>query len=154
MYGVCFTCIGVGSTYTILSERVELKVYLINFSALTDCLHPLSHNRNVPSLAIFYCYFHALLILLNACLPSSRGLSAQAYLLSFIPILSISMMQELTSIRSHSSCSLVNSETPYLFLYLLLPMTWTLSREKFQDTWYLFWTNTFDYSGTGTCNHR
>ena len=65
----------------------------------------------------------ALLILLTACLPSSRGLAAQDCPLSLTPILSTSLMQELTSILNLSSLSLVNSGTLYLLLYFPLPMT-------------------------------
>ena len=49
-----------GSTHTALLNRVESKVFcLINSSPLTDCLQPLSHCRNIASLALFYRYFHA-----------------------------------------------------------------------------------------------
>ena len=44
-------------------------------------------------------------------------------------------MQELTSILSISSLSLVNSGTLLLLLYFHLPMTWTVSRERYQDTY-------------------
>ena len=43
-------------------------------------------------------------------------------------------MQELTSIFTLSSLTLVNSGTPYLNLYFHLPTTWTLSKEGYQDT--------------------
>ncbi|MPC23407.1 hypothetical protein E2C01_016453 [Portunus trituberculatus] len=65
----------------------------------------------------------ALMILLTACLPSSCILAAQGFLLPLIPILSNSLMKELTSILNHSYLSLVNSGTPYLLLYFHLPMT-------------------------------
>ena len=49
-----------GSTHTALLNRVESKACrLINSSPLTDCLQPLSHCRNIASLALFYRYFHA-----------------------------------------------------------------------------------------------
>ena len=49
-----------GSTHIALLNRVEAKAFrLINSSPLTDCLQPLSHRRNVASLALFYRYFHA-----------------------------------------------------------------------------------------------
>ena len=47
----------------------------------------------------------ALLNSLTACLPLSRGLAAQDFLLLLIPILSIFLMQELTSIFTLSSLS-------------------------------------------------
>ena len=76
----------------------------------------------------------ALLNLLTACLPHSRGLAAQDFLLSLIPILSTSLMQELTSIFILSSLLLVNSGTLYLILFSHLPTTWTLLKEEYQDT--------------------
>ena len=49
-----------GFTHTALLNKVESKAFrLINSSPLTDCLQPLSHHRNVASLALFYRYFHA-----------------------------------------------------------------------------------------------
>ena len=49
-----------GSTHTALLNRVESKAFrLINYSSLVDCLQPLSHRRNIASLALFYRYFHA-----------------------------------------------------------------------------------------------
>ena len=77
----------------------------------------------------------ALLISLTACVPWSRGLAAQDLPLPLTPILSTSLMQELTSILSLSSLSLVNSGTLSLLLYFHLPMTWTLSRGRYQDTY-------------------
>ena len=61
-----------GSTHTALLDRVESKAFrLINSSPLTDCLQPLSHHRNVASLAIFYCYFHANCSSgLDSCMPT------------------------------------------------------------------------------------
>ena len=77
----------------------------------------------------------ALLIMLTACLPCSRGLAAQDLPLPLTPILSNSLMQVLTSILSLSSLSLVNSGTLSLLLYFHLPMIWTVSRERYQDTY-------------------
>ena len=108
------------STHTALLNRVESKAFrLINSSPLTDCLQPLSHRRNVASLALFTAIFMvtALLILLTACLPCSRGLAAQDLPLPLTPILSTSLMQELTSILSLSSLSLVNSASVFLPAY-------------------------------------
>ena len=65
----------------------------------------------------------ALLLLLIACLPCSHGLAAQDLSLPLTPILSISLMQELTSILSLSTLSLVNSVTLSLLLYFHLFMT-------------------------------
>ena len=73
----------------------------------------------------------ALQISLTACLPCSRGLAAQDLLLPFTPILSTSLMQELTSILSLSSFSLVSSGTLSLLLYFHLSMTWTFSRRRY-----------------------
>ena len=53
----------------------------------------------------------ALLNLLTACLPPSCGLAVQGLLLLLIPILSIFLMKELTSIFTLSSLTQVNSET-------------------------------------------
>ena len=57
------------------------------------------------------------IFMLTACLPSFCSLTAQAFLLPLIPILSNSLMQELTSTLNNSYLSLVNSGTPYLDLY-------------------------------------
>ena len=65
----------------------------------------------------------ALLNLLTANFPPSCGLAAQDFILLFIPILSIFLMQELTSIFTLSSLTLVNSGTLFLFLFFHLPMT-------------------------------
>ena len=62
------------------------------------------------------------------------GLAAQDFLLSLIPILSTSLLQELTSIFILSSLSLVNSGTLCLILYFHQPTTWTLSKDGYQDT--------------------
>ena len=50
----------------------------------------------------------ALLNLLTACFLASRDFRAQDFLLLFIPILSLFLMQELTSILTLSSLTLVN----------------------------------------------
>ena len=76
----------------------------------------------------------ALLNLLTACIHPSRGLTIQDFLLLLIPILSIFLMQELTSIFNLSSHTLVNSGTLFLCLFLHLPMTRILSKEECQDT--------------------
>ena len=55
-------------------------------------------------------------LLLTACLLPSRGLAAQDFLL-LILILSIYLMQELTSIFTPSSLTLVNSGTLFLCLF-------------------------------------
>ena len=72
--------------------------------------------------------------LLTACLHPSRSLTVQGFLLLFIPFLSIFLMQELTSIFTLSSLTLVNSETLFLRLFFHLSMTWTLPKEEFKDT--------------------
>ena len=64
----------------------------------------------------------ALLNLLTACHHLSRNLTAQGFLLS-IPILSIFLMQELTSIFTLSSLTLVNFGTFFLCLFFHLPTT-------------------------------
>merc|ERR1712035_95523 len=83
---------------------------------------------------IAICMLTALLNLLTACLPPSRGLAAQDFLLFLTPMLSKPQMQELTSTFTLSSLPLVNSGTVFLGLYFLLPMTWMLSRGEYQDT--------------------
>ena len=48
------------STHTVLLSRVESKAFrLINSPPLTGCLDSLGHRRNVASLSLFYCFFHA-----------------------------------------------------------------------------------------------
>ena len=87
-----------GSILTVLLNRVESKAFrLINSSPLTDCLY-------LSSTVIFL--LTALLNLLTECLPYSRGLAAQHFLFLLILILSIYLMQELTSIFSLSSLTL------------------------------------------------
>ena len=47
-------------THTALLNRVESKAFcLINSPPPTECLDSLSHRRNVASLSLFYCCFHA-----------------------------------------------------------------------------------------------
>ena len=94
------------STYTKLLHKVESKAFrLIDSPSPTVCLQPLTHHCNVASLAIFYRFFMltALLNLLTECLPTSRGLATHDYLPTFIPILSTSIMKELTSIFTLAS---------------------------------------------------
>ena len=74
----------------------------------------------------------ALLNLLTACLHPSRGLAAQGFLLLLIPILPIFPMQELTSIITLSSLTLVNSGT--LFLCLFFPPAYDLNSFKRGDS--------------------
>ena len=106
-----------GSTHTALLNRVEsIAFHLINSPPLSDCLDSLSHRHNVASLFIFCRYFYANCSseLANCMPPPSRGLSAQGFLLLLIPILSIFLMQELTSIFILSSLTLVNFETLFV----------------------------------------
>ena len=115
-----------GSTHTALLNKVESKAFrLINSPPLTDCLQSLNVRRNVASLSIFYRYFHGYCSseLANCMPPPSCGLAAQDYLLSLTPILSNSLMQELTSIFIPSSLSLVSSGTLFLCLFFHLPTT-------------------------------
>ena len=115
----------------------------------------------VFSLFLITAMFHLLLsfndiftltALLTACLPCSRGLGAQDLSLPLTPILSTSLMQKLISILSLSPLSLVNSGTLSLLLHFHLPMTWTVSRERYQDTYpiLLATESTVDFPGTGT----
>ena len=84
-------------------------------------IHKLMLHLYLFSTAIFMMI--ALLNLLNACLPLSRGLAAHGFLLLRIPILSIFLMQELTSIFTLSSLTLVNSGTLFLCLFFHLSIT-------------------------------
>ena len=114
-----------GSTHMSLLKRMETKAfYLIKSPALTDCLDSLSHRRNVASLTIFYRYFHAERSseLANCIHYASCGLAAQVFLLILIPILSIFPMQELTSIFTLSSLTLVSTKTLFHCLFIHLPM--------------------------------
>ena len=114
-----------GSTHTALLNRVESKPFrLINSPPLNDCL--------IYLLPLFSCW---LLFWTCNCMPRPMlGLATQDFLLLLILILSIYLMQELTSIFTLSSLTLVNSGTLFLFLFLHLPMTNTLSKEECQDT--------------------
>ncbi len=76
----------------------------------------------------------ALWNLLTACLPPSHGLAKLDYPLLLTPILSKPLMQELTSIFILSSLSLVDSETAFLSLHFLLPMTCSTLRERYHGT--------------------
>ena len=76
---------------------------------------------DLSSAAIFM--LTALLNLLTECLPLSRGIAAQHFLLLLILILSIYIMQELTSNFILSSFTLVNSGTLFLCLFFHLYMT-------------------------------
>ena len=104
----------------------------MNSPTLTDCLDSLSHRRNVASLSIFYRYFHSECSSeLANCMP--HPLAAQDFLL-LILILSIYLMQEVTSIFTLSSLSLVNSGNLFLCLFFHLPTILSLSKEECQDT--------------------
>ena len=125
MYGVWLSCLGELNIYSFLN-RLESKAFrLINSTPLTDCLDSLSHRRNVAYLSILYCYFYADCSseLANCMPPPSHSFAAQDFLLFFIFILSIYLMQELTSIFTLSSFTLVNSGTLFLYLFFHLPMT-------------------------------
>lgn len=85
--GLGRTCWG-GSTHKVLLSRVKSKTFrLINSPPLTDCLRSLRHCRSVGSLSIFCRCFHGYCSSdLSNCMPLPP---------SPIPILSISLMQEL-----------------------------------------------------------
>ena len=83
------------------------------------------------STAIFM--LNVLLNLLTACFHPSCGFAAQGFLL-LIPFPSIFLKQELTSIFTLSSLTLVNCGILFLCLFFHLPLTWTLSKEECQDT--------------------
>ena len=78
------------------------------------------HNY-LSSTAIFMLTAH--LNLLTACLPPSRSLAEQDFLLLLILILSIYLMQELNCIFTFPSLRLVNSANLFLCLIFHLPMT-------------------------------
>ncbi len=118
-----------GSTHTALLDRLESKALRLISSSFTDNLLPLKFCKlplSLSSIVIFT--LTALLNSLIACLPLSCGLAAPAFALKLIPLLSKSLMLELTSIFTPSSLLLVNSGTLSLYLYFPLPMTWILSR--------------------------
>ena len=110
-----------GDLITQLLNRVKSKVFR---------LHSLSHRRNVASLSFPYCYFYAdsSSKLLTICFHLSHEFAAQGFLL-FILILFIFLIQELTTIFTLTSLTLVNSGIFFLCLLFLLPMTWTLSSQ-------------------------
>ena len=112
-----------GSTNTALLNWVESKTFRLIFKQTVLIL--LSHRRNDASLLIFYHYFRADCSseIANRMLPLSSGLGAQDFLLLLIHILSIFLMQELTSIFTLSSITLVNSGIFFLCVFFHLPMT-------------------------------
>ena len=137
MYRVCFTCLGRLHSYSSF-EQGGIKSFSSYQVLSSDCLTSASFSSPQCCLLLPFTVtsmLTALLISLTACLPCSRGLTAQDLLLPLTPILSTSLMQELTSILILSSLSLVNSGTLCLPLYFHLPMTWTVSRERYQDTY-------------------
>ena len=113
-----------GSTHTALLNRVESKAFrLINSSPLTDWLQSLNHRRNVASLALFYRYFHAHCSSeLANCMPPPLPRPRCTRLSTHSHPYSIFLMQELISIFTLSSLSLVNSGTLFLFLFFHFPM--------------------------------
>ena len=104
-----------------VSSTPLLSLTVFSLFLTAEMLHPF-----LSFIAIFMVTI--LLILLTACLPSSCGLAAQGFLLPLIPILSNSLMQELTSTLNHSSLSLVNSVTSSL--RLVFPNSYNLSSFK------------------------
>ena len=118
------------STHTVLLNRIESKVFrLINSPPLTYCFDALSNQRNVTYylFATAMYMLTALLNLLTACLPHSRGIAAQVFLL-LIPIFFIFLIHELTSILTLSSLTLVNSGTLFLCLFFHLSMTYSFKK--------------------------
>ena len=106
--------------------KVESKAFrLIDYPLFTDYLQPLHSTSKLHLLLSSTVIFMltTLLNLLTACLPPFCSLAAHDFPLTIIPILSTSLMQELTSIFNLSSLNLVNSETLYLNLYFHLPTT-------------------------------
>ena len=81
---------------------------------LTHCLQPLLIAAMLPLLLSFIAISMptTLLILLTACLPYSRGLTAQDLPLPLTPILSTSLIPELISTLNHSYLSLLILELP------------------------------------------
>ena len=108
-----------------VSSTPLLSLTVFSLFLTAEMLHPF-----LSFIAIFM--VTVLLILLTACLPFSCGLAAQGFLLPLIPILSNSLMQELTSTLNHSSLSLVNSGTPSLHLYFRIPTTCLLLRGRYR----------------------
>ena len=124
IYEVWFLCL-VGSTHTVLLNRVKSKALRLTNCPLTDCFDSLNHRCNVAFLSLFYHYFHAdCSSEPDICMPpASCGLAAQNFLLLLIFILSIFLMQELINILTFSSLTLVNSGTLFLSLFFHLPIT-------------------------------
>lgn len=125
-------------THTTSLDRVKSKdLYLISSSPLpaisyfliTTMLNLLLSSTNISILT-------ALLMLPTTWFLYSHGITTKDILLSLIPILSTSLMQELTRILNHSSLSIVNWNT-FRDLYFLLPKTWILSRDTFFQGIYL-----------------
>merc|ERR1712035_290190 len=107
-----------GSTHTSLLKKVESKAFrLINSPPLTDCLQSLKIRLSVASLSVFYRYFHGNCSSeLANCMPTpSGGLAAPDFLLTLIPFLSNSLMQELTSIFIPFTGKLWNSLPESIF---------------------------------------
>ena len=127
MYEVWFSCLG-NSTQTALLNRVEFKAFRLinspNSPTLTDCLDSLSHRRNVASLCFFYRYCNIdCSSKLNCMAPPLSRPGCTRISTFFIAILSIFLMQKLTSIFTFSSLTLINSGTLFLCLFFHLPMT-------------------------------
>ncbi len=118
-----------GSIHTALLNRVEAKAFrLINFPPLT--VFNLSNtvamlHLYLSSTAIFM--VTAPLNLLTACFLPSCALTTQNFLLPLLPILSTSLMQEITSIFILYSLLLVTSGT---LLYSVFPLTYNLNSFK------------------------
>ena len=115
-----------GGVYSLSSHQLSSSNWLSWFFVTDSMLH-----LYIFSIAIFM--LTALLNLLTACLSPSRGLAAQDFLLLLIFILSIFLLQELTSIFILSSLTLVNSGTLFFCMFFHLLMTWILSKEECQD---------------------
>ena len=113
-----------GSTHTALLSRMKSKSFrLIKSLPLTDSWFFKSPTQ---CLSLFYCYFYADCSseLANYMLPPlPRSRCKRLPILLLILILSIFLMQELTSIFTLSSLTLVNSETLFLCLFFHLAMT-------------------------------
>ena len=152
MYGVCFTCLGRLHSYSSI-EQDGIKSFLSTPLLWLTVFSLFLIAATLPLLLSFTAIFVliALLILLTACLPSFRCLAAQDLPLSLIPpILSTSLMQELTSILSLSSLCLVNSGTLPASVF---PSAYDLNSFKREVSRHLsrafgFWSRTFP--GTGT----
>ena len=132
---VLFTCmVGRGVPLTQFCKiGCNQKLFVSSPLVLWLTVFHLSLHRIATTLAIFCRYFHAnaLLTSLTVCLLSFCGLDAHFFPLT--PIVTNSLMQELTNTFNHSFLSLVNSGTPCLPLYFQLPMIWLYLRGRFQD---------------------